>query len=120
MKMCKDFAPNFGDKRTGCCITTMHHLTLTFHQEMFYQKRMTVVPHPPHSSLFPRLKIKLKASHFDTTEVIEAASQAVVNTRMKNDFQNAFKNYRSAGNGADARKGTASRAIVTSRLNDSF
>jgi hypothetical protein len=27
MKMCEDFAPNFGDKRTGCCITTAHCLT---------------------------------------------------------------------------------------------
>jgi hypothetical protein len=30
VKMCKDFAPKFGDKRTGCCITTMHHLKLPF------------------------------------------------------------------------------------------
>jgi hypothetical protein len=29
LKMCEDFAPNFGDKRTGCCITT-HDLTLPF------------------------------------------------------------------------------------------
>jgi hypothetical protein len=28
MKTCKDFAPNFGDKRIGCCIMTMHSLTL--------------------------------------------------------------------------------------------
>jgi hypothetical protein len=29
MKMYENFAPNFGDKRTGCCITT-HRLTLPF------------------------------------------------------------------------------------------
>jgi hypothetical protein len=28
VKMCKDFAANFADKRTGCCITTTHRLTL--------------------------------------------------------------------------------------------
>jgi hypothetical protein len=28
VKMCEDFTPNFHDKRTGCCITTMHRLTL--------------------------------------------------------------------------------------------
>jgi hypothetical protein len=28
MKMCKDFAPNIGNKRTGYCITTMCHLTI--------------------------------------------------------------------------------------------
>jgi hypothetical protein len=29
-QMCEDFAPNSGDKRTGCCIMTMHQLTLPF------------------------------------------------------------------------------------------
>jgi hypothetical protein len=30
--------PNFGDKRTGCCITTTHHLTLPFLRENFWLK----------------------------------------------------------------------------------
>jgi hypothetical protein len=30
MKMCEDFTPNFGDKRTGCCTTTPHCLALHF------------------------------------------------------------------------------------------
>jgi hypothetical protein len=30
VKMCEDFYQNFGDKRTGCCITTTHRLTLSF------------------------------------------------------------------------------------------
>jgi hypothetical protein len=30
VSMCKDFAPNFGDKRTGCYIMTTHRLTLPF------------------------------------------------------------------------------------------
>jgi hypothetical protein len=29
-KMCEDFNQNFGDKTTGCCITTTHCLTLSF------------------------------------------------------------------------------------------
>jgi hypothetical protein len=29
-KMCKDFALNFGNNRTGCCNTTTHCLTLPF------------------------------------------------------------------------------------------
>jgi hypothetical protein len=29
VKMCEHFAQNFGNKRTGCCITT-HRLTLPF------------------------------------------------------------------------------------------
>jgi hypothetical protein len=30
VKMCEDVAPNIGDKRTGCCINTMHRLILPF------------------------------------------------------------------------------------------
>jgi hypothetical protein len=43
------------------------------------------------TSLFPRLKIKLKGLHFDTIEVIEAESQAVRDTEQ--DFQDACKNW---------------------------
>jgi hypothetical protein len=39
------------------------------------------------------LKIKLKGHHFDTTEVTEAESQAVLNTLTKNDFEDAFKKW---------------------------
>jgi hypothetical protein len=70
VRMCEDFAPSSGDKRTGYCITT-HLLT-------------------PHFSLFPRLKIRLKGRHFDTNEVIEANLRAVLNTLTEHDFQNAF------------------------------
>jgi hypothetical protein len=30
LKICEDFAPNFGDKRTGCYVMTTHRLTLQF------------------------------------------------------------------------------------------
>jgi hypothetical protein len=53
---------------------------------------MTVVPHPPYFPLFLRLKVELKGRHFDTVKVIEAESQAVLNTLTEHDFQNAFKN----------------------------
>jgi hypothetical protein len=39
------------------------------------------------------LKIKLKGSRFYTTEVIEADSQAVMNTLTEYDFQDAFKKW---------------------------
>jgi hypothetical protein len=39
------------------------------------------------------LKIKLKGHHFNTTEVIEAESQAVLNTLTEHDFQDAFKKW---------------------------
>jgi hypothetical protein len=41
--------------------------------------------------LFPRFKRKLKGLHFDTVEVIEAESQAVLNTLTEHDFQDALE-----------------------------
>jgi hypothetical protein len=52
---------------------------------------MTVVPHPPYFRLFPRLQIKFKGRHFTKIEVIEAESQAVLNTFTEHDVQDAFK-----------------------------
>jgi hypothetical protein len=51
---------------------------------------MTDVPYRPYFLLFPRLKIKLKDHHFGTNEVIEAESQAVLNTLTEHDFQDAI------------------------------
>jgi hypothetical protein len=51
------------------------------------------------------LKIYPKGSHFDTTEAIEAESQAVLNPFTELDFEGALKNGKRAGNGAYARKG---------------
>jgi hypothetical protein len=36
VKICEDFGPSFGDKRTGCCITTMHCLTLPLSPGNFF------------------------------------------------------------------------------------
>jgi hypothetical protein len=61
------------------------------------------------------LRIKLNGRHFDTIEVMEAESQAVLNTLIEHDFQDAFKNGRNAGNGGYARKGSTSREMVASK-----
>jgi hypothetical protein len=45
------------------------------------------------------LNIKLKGCNFDTVEVIEAESQAVLNNIIQHDFQDTYENGRSAGNG---------------------
>jgi hypothetical protein len=60
--MCEDFAPNFGDTRTGCCITTTYHLTLPF-----------------------------SSGNFDTIELIEAKSQAALNTVKEHLFRTHLK-----------------------------
>jgi hypothetical protein len=44
--------------------------------------RIRCLPHPPYFSVSPTE---------DTTEVIEAESQAVLNTLTEHDFQDAFK-----------------------------
>jgi hypothetical protein len=66
------------------------------------------------------LKIKLEGRHFDTLEVMEAESHAVLNTLTEHNFQDAFKNGRTAGNGAYSRNGTTTRAMVASSPNVSF
>jgi hypothetical protein len=63
----------------------------SFTREYFIKSKMTVFPHPLYLSLFLRLKIKLKVRHFDTTEVVEEESQAVLNTLTEHDLQDAFK-----------------------------
>jgi hypothetical protein len=55
---------------------------------------MTVIPHPPYISLFAQLKIKLKGCDFDTSEMIEAESQAALNNLTKHDFQDALKEWK--------------------------
>jgi hypothetical protein len=65
----------------------LHHDNAPSHTSFFTRdfsdrNNMTVVPFPPYSSLFSRLKIKLKGRHFDTAEVMEAESQAVLNISL--------------------------------------
>jgi hypothetical protein len=48
--------------------------------------------------------------------VIDAELQAALNTVREHDFQGAFKNGRSIGNGAYVRNGATSRVMVASRL----
>jgi hypothetical protein len=52
---------------------------------------MTVILHPPYFSPFPQLKINLRGSHFDTIEVIEAESLAVLTSLTDHNFQDAIK-----------------------------
>jgi hypothetical protein len=51
--MCEHFAPNFGDKRTGYCITTVHSLTLPFTPGIFFTKNMTADHYTFYFSVFP-------------------------------------------------------------------
>jgi hypothetical protein len=92
LKMCGDLAPNWGDKRSGCCITTSHRLAFLFARKFMTKNNTTVVLQPPYFSVSP-IKMKLKGRHFDTTEVMEAESQAVLITLTEQDFQDAFRKW---------------------------
>jgi hypothetical protein len=62
---------------------------------------------PPPTLLFSVSSIegKTEGCQFDTVEVMEAGSQAVLNSLTAHDLQDAFQNGRSAGNGAYEWKG---------------
>jgi hypothetical protein len=59
--------------------------------DFFDQKRLSSSPTLLFSVL--RLKRKLKGRHLDTTEVMEAESQAVLNVLKEDDFQDAFEEW---------------------------
>jgi hypothetical protein len=121
VKMCEDFAPNFGDRNwlLRHDNTPSHASFLTWE---FFTKKQHDCHAPPSTyfCLFRQLKMKLKGCHFDTFEVIEADLQAVLNTLTEHDFQDAFKNGRSAVNDVYARKGATLKTMVASRPKVSF
>jgi hypothetical protein len=114
---CMNICEDFGHELCRPENWLLHHDNAPAHTSFFTKE---IVDHPPYFSLFPRLKIKLKGCHLDTVELVEAKSQAVLNTLTEHDFQNAFENGKSAGNGAYARKGTASRVMVACSPKVSF
>jgi hypothetical protein len=74
-----------------------HAILLFFTREFSTKNNITVVPQLPCISLFSRLKIKLKIFKFDTVDVIEAESKAVLNTNTT--YREHLKTDRSSGNG---------------------
>jgi hypothetical protein len=115
--MCEDFTPNFTDKRTGCCIMTTRHLTSPFHQRIFDQKQHDSHPSPILLFSVSPIEDKIERPPFETIKVIMAESQVVAKALTEHDFQDAFKNARSSGNGAYARK---AKVMVASRPTVSF
>jgi hypothetical protein len=61
-----------------------------FRQGIFDQKQHGCRPTPTLHLMLPRLKIKFEGRHFDTTEMIEAELQTVLNILTKQYFQGAF------------------------------
>jgi hypothetical protein len=73
----------------------LHHKapshTSFFTRDFFYQKQHDCDPPPILLSSLSLTEEKMKGSHFDITEVVETESQAVLNSLMEHDFQDAFK-----------------------------
>jgi hypothetical protein len=71
VKISEDYVPKFGDKTTGCCITT-HCLTLIFGWGIFDQKLYDCHSSPTLLVCVSLIENKTERGHFDTIEVIEA------------------------------------------------
>jgi hypothetical protein len=82
VKIWEHFALNFGDNELAVASWQYTHSHFLFHKGTFDKNNMAIVPQPPYFSLFLPIKLKLKGCNFDTTEVIEAESQAVLNTLL--------------------------------------
>jgi hypothetical protein len=89
--MCEDLAPNLTTKELAVASRqrTVSHIIFN-HGIFFARNSITVVLHPPYFSMFARLKIELKGRLSDAIEVIEAESQAVLNSLTEQDFQDGF------------------------------
>jgi hypothetical protein len=90
VKMCEDFALKFGDKMTGCCIMTTHHLALPFSPGNLCPKTTSLLSTTHPTFFFPQSRIKLKDCHFDTIQVIKAESQVALKTLTEHGFQDTF------------------------------
>jgi len=62
-------------------------------------------PRPRKFFLFPKMKLKLKGQHFDSTEEIQNKLQKVMKTLMQNDFQKCFWSWKSCWNCCISAKG---------------
>jgi hypothetical protein len=85
VKMGKDSTKTLMTK--GMAVASQHWTVSHFlsHKGIF-------APHPPYSPDFPHLQMFFSC-HFDTSEVIQAQLQAVLNTLLEHDFQNEFKTW---------------------------
>jgi hypothetical protein len=81
------------------CVAFSAQLTIPFSTRNFLPKATWLsYPRTLLSSLCP-IEDKIESCQFNTFEVIEVESQAVLNTFTEHDFQDACKKGRSIGNG---------------------
>jgi hypothetical protein len=121
VKMCEGCSPNFSNKWSRSCITTVHRLTLLLSPRSFWPNTVQHNCRPSLTLFFVSpIEDKTERPSFDTTEVVEAELQEMLNTFTDHDFRMHLKSGRCAGNGAYARKATTLRVILASRTKVSF
>jgi hypothetical protein len=82
-----------------------------------------VIPHPSYSPdlatcdffLFPKMKLRLKGHHFDTTEEIHAETQEVIDTLIFENLQGLHEIMGHTGIAVYMPKGTTSKETVETR-----
>jgi hypothetical protein len=121
VKIFEDFAPNFEDKGTGCCINTTLHFTLPFSPANFWLKT-TWLSSPTHPTFlcFPDWKYNWKAAILAQLRGYRQNRRRCWTPSLIKISRMHLQNFRSAGNGAYERKGTTSRVMVASRPKVSF
>jgi hypothetical protein len=104
VKMCKDFAPNFDDITTDCCIMTTHRFALPFSPENFWPKITRL------SS--PYILLSSVSAVDDKTEMPPFRHNWVGRGRIgdgaehtEHDFQDAFKMTEAMGTMRTCRRG---------------
>ena len=84
----------------------LHHYNAPAHtslvvRQFLTSKNITVISNSPCSPglapcdffLFPKMKVRLKGRHFDTTEEIHAESQEIIDTLIFENFQGCMKSW---------------------------
>jgi hypothetical protein len=84
--------PELGRHKIGSLITTTHRHTFPLSPGiLFYQQQYNHRPSPTLLYSASPIEDETERAHFDTIEVIEAESQAVLDNLTEHDFQDVFK-----------------------------
>jgi hypothetical protein len=115
-KMCELFAPQIWRQKNWM----WHHenslpYTSLSSREFFTKSNTNIKP----LTLLSSVSL-IGGLHFDTIELIEAESQAALNTLTENDFQDAFIQWQKRWEWCIRVEGSTSRVMVTSKPKISF
>jgi hypothetical protein len=121
VKMCQRFSPNSGDKKTGCCISTTHRITLLFSsRNLFTKSKITVVRNHPTLLCFPEWGWNWKTTVLTQLRWSRQNRRQCLTPSQNKTSRIHLHHDRSSEDDAYARKGTTSRVMLASRPKVSF